>query len=50
MITPKKAVKQVIKHLPDDVSWDDIVYRLHVRRQIEEGLVDSKAGRTIPVE
>jgi hypothetical protein len=31
-------------------SWDDPVYRAHVRQAVEAGLQDSEAGRTASVE
>jgi predicted transcriptional regulator len=50
MTTPKEAAKQIIEHLPDHASWDDIMYQLYVRREIEKGLADIEAGRTTPME
>lgn len=48
MATPKQAAKQLIEQLPDQVSWDDIMYELYVKQKIEEGLADIETGRTIP--
>lgn len=50
MATPKQAAKELIEHLPDQSSWDDIMYELYVKQKIEEGLADIEAGRTIPHE
>lgn len=46
----KQAAHQLIDQLPTDITWDDVVYRLVERREIELGLADSEAGRTTPVE
>lgn len=46
----KKSVAAVIQSLPDDVSWDEVQYRLYVRQQIEAGLADSDAGRLIDTD
>ncbi len=46
----KDAARQIIDHLPDQATWDDIMYELYVKQKIEEGLADIKAGRTIPHE
>jgi predicted transcriptional regulator len=46
--TAKQAVKELIEHLPDQASWDDIMYQLYAKQKIEEGLADIDAGRTIP--
>lgn len=50
MNTPKQAARQLLDHLPDQASWDDIMYELYVKEKIEAGLADIKAGRTIPHE
>jgi predicted transcriptional regulator len=50
MNTAKEAAKQLIDHLPDEASWDDIMYELYVKQKIEEGLADIEAGHTIPHE
>jgi predicted transcriptional regulator len=50
MATPKQAAKQLIEQLPEQASWDDIMYELYVKQKIEEGLADIEAGRTTPHE
>ncbi len=50
MATPKQAAKELIEHLPDQASWNDIMYELYVKQKIETGLADIEAGRTIPHE
>lgn len=46
----KQAAHQLIDQLPEDCSWNDAIYEMVVRREIELGLEDSKAGRTMAVE
>lgn len=41
----KRQVHEVIDRLPNDVSWDDVLYHLEVVRDIEAGKRDIKAGR-----
>lgn len=36
--------------LPDTATTEDALYHLVLRREIEAGLVDSDAGRIVPVE
>ncbi len=48
MSTPKQAARQILDHLPDQASWDDIMYELYVKEKIETGLADIESGRTIP--
>lgn len=50
MATPKEAAKQLIEHMPNEATWEDILYELYVRNEIEKGLSDVEAGRTIPHE
>jgi len=50
MATAKQAARQLIDHLPDGVSWDDIMYELYVRQKIEQGLADIEADRTLSHE
>ncbi len=43
----KKEVENMLNGLPDDANWDDLMYKIYVRQSIEQGLNDSKAGRTV---
>lgn len=47
MQTAKQAARQIIEHLPEQASWDQIMYQLYVKQKIEAGLADVRAGRTI---
>ena len=46
-------VKQEARHLedslPDNATWDDLMYTIYVRQAIESGLEDSDAGRVLDV-
>ena len=46
----KQAAHHLIDQLPDNASWDDVVYEMVIRREIEVGLADSEASRTTSVE
>lgn len=46
----KKQVHDVVDRLPDDATWDDVLYHLEVVRDIEAGLEDAKAGRVHTTE
>jgi predicted transcriptional regulator len=50
MPTAKQAAREIIDHLPDQATWDDIMYELYVKEKIEQGLADIDAGRTVPHE
>lgn len=42
----KDVAKSLIDKMPDNATWDDLMYEIYVRQAIESGLEDSKAGRT----
>jgi predicted transcriptional regulator len=48
--TIKEQAHRLLDTLPEDANWDDVVYRMVVRREIERGLADSDAGRVTPIE
>ena len=45
----KEEARQLIEKLPEDISWDDLMYEIYVRQTIEAGLADSEAGRVTEV-
>jgi hypothetical protein len=51
--TPETNIRdkatETIKTLPDDASWDDVMYRIYVRQKIENGLKDVTDGNTVTV-
>lgn len=50
MQTAKEAAKQVIDHLPDQATWDDIMYELYAKQKVEAGLKAAEEGRTVAHE
>ena len=48
MPSAREAARQIIEHLPEQATWDDIMYELYVKQKIEEGRADIEASRTIP--
>jgi hypothetical protein len=46
----KEEAIRLVEKLPDEFSWDDLMYEIYVRKAVEAGMADSRAGRTIPVE
>jgi len=45
----KEEARQLVDGLPDNATWDDLMYKIYVRQAIERGLDDTRAGRTIDV-
>lgn len=39
----------LVDKMPDNSTWDDLMHEIYVRGVIEQGLEDSKAGRTTDV-
>ena len=52
--TPSNDIKsdahRMIDALPDNATWDDVMYRVYVRQCIEAGIEDADAGRVVDVE
>lgn len=46
----KDEARRLVEELPEDASWDDLMYKIYVRQAVESGLSDSEAGRTIDVK
>ena len=46
----KEEARRLVENLPEDVTWDDLMYQIYVRQTIEAGLADSEAGRVTEVE
>jgi predicted transcriptional regulator len=49
-MTVKQKVLEVVQSLPDKCTWDEVLYQIYVRKQIDAGLKDEKEGRLIPHE
>jgi predicted transcriptional regulator len=50
MQTAKQAAQQLIERVPDQASWDDIMYELYVKQKLEKGLKAVADGRTVSHE
>ena len=46
----KQEALEAIQRLPDNVDFEEIVYRLYVLNKIHQGMQDIEAGRTISHE
>ena len=44
--TVKQHARQLVEELPDNATWDDLMYEIYVRQAIEAGIRDSDVGRT----
>lgn len=48
--TVKTEAEQLVRDLPEQASWDDLMYEIHVRQMIEQGLRAADAGHVVPHE
>ena len=46
----KQEAQRLVEQLPENATWDDLMYEIYVRQAIEAGLADSAAGRTLDVK
>lgn len=49
-MTFKEEAHKLIESLPDDGTWDDLMYEIYVHESIQRGLEDGRAGRTFTSE
>ena len=50
MVSIKEEARKLLERLPEDATWDDLMHEIYVRKAIEAGRADSRAGRITPVE
>jgi hypothetical protein len=46
----KQQAHQLVEELPENATWDDLMYEIYVRQAFEAGIRDSDAGRTQDVK
>ena len=46
----KEEAARIVENLPDDATWEDLMYEIYVRHAIEEGVAEIDAGKGIPIE
>ena len=45
----KDEARRLIEELPEDATWDDLMYKIYVRQAIESGLRDVEEARLLAV-
>jgi hypothetical protein len=50
VITVRDEARRLVDQLPEDATWEDLLYQIYVRQSIETGLEDCRAGRLISTE
>ena len=46
----KHEARRLVEQLPEDATWEDLMYRIYVRQAVETGLRDAEEGRVHSVE
>lgn len=46
----KDEAKKLIDELPDEATWQDVMYKVYVRESIERGMEDERHGRVLDHE
>ena len=46
----KEEAHKLVDCMPENATWDDLMYEIYVREVIEQGMADSMAGRTKEVK
>lgn len=50
VMTTKAAILEAISQLPEEVSYDDVLEVIAVRRNVDQGLKELDAGLGVPHE
>lgn len=48
--TVKEEAKRLVEELPEEATWNDLMYEIYVRQQIEEGIKAADEGRVLSHE
>lgn len=43
----KEEAMKLIDGLPEEISWDDIIYQMYVKKKIERGIKAAEEGRMV---
>lgn len=46
--TVKHEAEHLVRALPEQASWDDLMYEIYVRQQVEDGLRAADDGHVVP--
>ncbi len=47
MSTVKESLLEIARQLPEQCTWDEVMYQIYVRQKIEAGLKDADDGRIV---
>ena len=49
-MTVKEAIQQLVAELPENVTWDEIQYRIYLKQVVDESDAQIAQGEGIPQE
>ena len=44
----REEAHKLIDALPEETSWDDLIYQMYVRKKIAKGIEAAEHGRVVP--
>ena len=44
----REEAQKLIDALPEETSWDDLIYQMYVRKKIARGIEAAEQGRVVP--
>ena len=47
MATIKEEAQKLLNKLPDEATWDDLMYEIYARKKIDAGIKAADAGRLV---
>jgi hypothetical protein len=50
MISIKEEARKLVETLPDDATWEDLMYEIYVREKVELGLKAIDDGKTYTID
>jgi predicted transcriptional regulator len=46
----REEAHKLIDALPEETTWDDLIYQMYVRKKIARGVEAAEQGRVVPHE
>ena len=50
MSIAKAEAMELLNEIPEDATWDDIMYQFYVRKKVEAAIESADAGKVVPHE
>jgi predicted transcriptional regulator len=46
----KDEAKRIIDNLPENATWDDLMYQFYIKKRVETGIKEIENGETVSHE